>query len=60
MKLPTATDVSRYGNSRVSLRQLTCSPYGNSRVAPYGNSRAGSHVSCRLSLDIQQGLLSRD
>lgn len=61
MKLPTATHVSPNGSSRVTLRQLTCEPYGNSRVAPngssrvtpYGNSRVSLHVSCRLRLDIQ-------
>ena len=45
-------------NSRVSLLQLTCSPNCNSRVMPNCNSRVGSHVSCSLSLDIQQGYKS--
>jgi hypothetical protein len=39
MKSLTATHASPYGNSRVTLRQLTCSPCGNSRVKAYGNSR---------------------
>jgi hypothetical protein len=63
MKLPTATHVSPNGSSRVTLRLLTCEPYGSSRVKPYGNSRVvpyGSsrvslHVSCRLRLDVQVG-----
>jgi hypothetical protein len=57
MKLPTATDVSRYGNSRVSLRQLTCSPHGNSRVAPYGNSRVTlRQLTCRFTRQLPSKL----